>query len=105
MEDDTPTQAPAEAVSPDPVRAVSINFGDTTTMGASESAGVVAKTSWNSVTGNTRSTPLALKDETGASNGATATWTADSPTPPQPYTTTRSPGSTRATVILITRSG
>src|SRR6185312_16651880 len=59
-------------------RAVSINFmGSGAAMGSSESAGVVAKTNWNNAAGNVSSTALALNDETGASNGATVTWSAD----------------------------
>ena len=60
-------------------RAVSINFvGDAGgSMGAAESAGVVATVNWNNATGATRSTPLALTDETGAATGATLTWSAD----------------------------
>jgi hypothetical protein len=59
-------------------RAVSINFvGTGTSMGASESAGVVAKTNWNNATGNNSSNALDLVDETGAANGASATWTSD----------------------------
>ena len=47
---------------------VSIDFvGNGTSMGAAEIAGVVPKANWNNATGATRSTPLALKDETGAS--------------------------------------
>jgi hypothetical protein len=60
-------------------RAVSINFvGNGTLMGTSESAGVVAKTNWNNATGNTNSS-MALKDETGAGNGATLSYTGDNP--------------------------
>jgi hypothetical protein len=66
------------AVSTATARAVSINFvGSGTAMGTSESAGVVAKTNWNNAANNVSSAPLALKDETGASNGATVTWTSD----------------------------
>jgi len=58
-------------------RAVSINFvGSGPSLAASESAGVVAKTNWNNAPNNTGSS-LPLKDETGASNGATVTWTSD----------------------------
>jgi hypothetical protein len=58
--------------------AISIDFtGSATAMSATESAGVVAKTNWNSVTGASRTTPLALKDEAGAVTGATITWSAD----------------------------
>jgi Bacterial Ig domain len=57
---------------------VSINFvGTGTAMGATESAGVVAKPNWNNATGATRSTPLALLDETGAASGASVTWTSN----------------------------
>jgi len=57
---------------------VSIDFvGNGTSMGAAEIAGVVQKANWNNATGATRSTPLALKDETGASSTSTVTWTAD----------------------------
>src|SRR5262245_32386105 len=58
--------------------AISINFvGSGSSMGAAEIAGVVAKANWNNATGATRSTPMALKDETGATTPATVTWTAD----------------------------
>ena len=57
---------------------VSIDFvGNGSSMGAAEIAGVVPKANWNNATGATRSTPLALKDETGASSTSTVTWTAD----------------------------
>jgi hypothetical protein len=59
-------------------RAVSIKFvGSGTAMGVSESAGVVAKSNWNNAANYVSSAPLALKDETGASNGALATWSSD----------------------------
>ena len=59
--------------------AIGINFvgDDGASMGAAESAGVVAKANWNNATGATRSTPLALNDETGAATGATVTWSAN----------------------------
>ena len=58
--------------------ALSIDFvGNATAMGSTESAGVVAKSQWNSASGASRSTPLALVDETGAATSATVTWTAD----------------------------
>jgi hypothetical protein len=58
--------------------AVSISFvGNGTAMGATESAGVVAKANWNNATGATRSTPLALVDETGGATAATLTWTSN----------------------------
>ena len=46
-------------------------------MGATESAGVMAKANWNNATGASRSTPLALVNETGAASGATVTWTSN----------------------------
>jgi hypothetical protein len=59
-------------------RAISINFiGTGTSMGATESAGVVAAANWNNAPGAARSTPLALKDETGAATAAAVTWTSD----------------------------
>ena len=58
--------------------AIGIDFvGNAAAMGATESAGVVAKTNWNSVTGASRVTPLTLKDETGAATSATITFTSD----------------------------
>ena len=57
---------------------ISVDFvGTGTSMGATESAGVVAKTNWNNATGASRNTPLALKDDTGAATTATITWTSD----------------------------
>nr|MDQ3348574.1 hypothetical protein [Acidobacteriota bacterium] len=60
------------------VRAIGINFvgSSSTSMTASESAGVVAKPQWNNAAGASRSTPLSLLDETGAATGATVAWTA-----------------------------
>ena len=62
-----------------PARAVGVNFvgSSATAMGGTESAGVVAKAHWNNAGGSTRSTPLALVDETGAASGATVTWAAN----------------------------
>src|SRR5262245_61537177 len=58
--------------------AISIDFvGNATAMGATESAGVVARTNWNSVTGASRVSPLTLKDETGVATTATITWSSD----------------------------
>ena len=59
--------------------AIGINFvgDDGASMGAAESAGVVAKANWNNATGASRSTPLALIDETGAATGATVTWSSN----------------------------
>ena len=59
-------------------RAISIDFvGTGTAMAATETAGVVARTNWNSATGASRSTSLALVTETGAASGAGVTWTSD----------------------------
>ena len=59
-------------------RTVSIDFiGGGTPMAATETAGVVARANWNSAAGNVRTTPLPLVDETGASTGATVTWSSD----------------------------
>src|SRR6185503_9852657 len=61
-----------------PARAVSIKFvGSGAAMGASDIAGVVAKTNWNNAAGNVSSAALALNDEAGVRNGATVTWTSD----------------------------
>jgi PASTA domain-containing protein len=59
------------------VGAIGINFvgTSTTTMGASESAGVVPKPNWNNAAGAVRSTALALKDDKGTATTATVTWT------------------------------
>jgi hypothetical protein len=62
-----------------PPSAIGINFlgSTTTTMAASESAGVVPKTRWNNAPGARRSTPLALVDDTGTLRTATVIWTAN----------------------------
>jgi hypothetical protein len=44
-------------------------------MDATETAGVIPLANWNSFTGNVQATPQALKDSTGATTTATATWT------------------------------
>jgi hypothetical protein len=55
-------------------KAISISFvGRGSAMGASGSAGVVAKTNWNNASGVSGS-GLLLHDETGVSNGATVAW-------------------------------
>jgi hypothetical protein len=60
-------------------RAVGIHFvGTGTSMGASESAGVLPKSNWNNATGPSRTTALALVDETGGPSGAVVTWTSNS---------------------------
>jgi Bacterial Ig domain/Glycosyl hydrolase catalytic core len=60
-------------------RVISIDFvGSGTAMAATESAGVVPRTNWNSAPGASRATALALVDEAGAATSATATWTSNS---------------------------
>lgn len=55
-------------------KAIGINFvGRGTTMAASESAGVIAKTNWNNAAGVSGS-GLSLHDETGLAGGASLTW-------------------------------
>ena len=57
---------------------VGIHFvGGGTSMGAAESAGVVPMSHWNNATGASRTTALALVDETGAASGATVAWTSN----------------------------
>ena len=54
---------------------IGINFvGSGMSMSAGESAGVVAKANWNNAIGATRSTSLALADDTAAASGASVTW-------------------------------
>lgn len=54
---------------------ISIDFvGRGTSMAASETAGVVAKSNWNDAVGSAGS-GLALRDETGVISGATVSWT------------------------------
>jgi hypothetical protein len=65
---------------PAATRSVGINFvgSGTTVMGAGETAGVIVASHWNNASGASRTTPLALTDDTGAGTGATVTWTASS---------------------------
>jgi hypothetical protein len=59
--------------------AIGIDFvGRGTPMGSAETAGVVSRSRWNNASGASRSTRLALVDETGAVTGATLTWKSDS---------------------------
>ena len=56
---------------------ISIDFvGSDVAMGATEVAGVVAEPHWNSASGASSSSALALVDSTGAATTATATWRA-----------------------------
>ena len=61
-------------------RAIGINFvgSSPAAMGSTETAGVVTQPNWNNATGATRTSPLALVDESGAASGATVTWSAAS---------------------------
>jgi len=57
---------------------ISIQFvGSGTAMANTELAGVIPESHWNTANGGTPVTPLALVDQTGASTGATVTWTSD----------------------------
>ena len=61
---------------PPPV--ISVDFvGSGVGMAADEIAGVVVRSNWNSAVGPSRSTPLVLTDETGATTSATVTWGAN----------------------------
>src|SRR5262249_55416906 len=59
--------------------AFSIDFVglNTTPMGGSEVAGVVALSNWNNAAGPSSSTPQALVDQNGNSTTSTVTWTSD----------------------------
>jgi beta-glucanase (GH16 family) len=71
----TVTAPPAGA----PAGTISVNFvGSGTAMATTESAGVMAATSWNNATGAAQSTPLSLVNQVGAATGATLTWTSSS---------------------------
>lgn len=56
--------------------AIGINFvgSSPTAMAANEVAGVVSQSHWNNAAGATRSSPLALMDQSGTASGATVTW-------------------------------
>ena len=57
---------------------ISVDFvGSGTPMGASETAGIVARANWNVAAGNASSTPLNLVDQKGSATGATLSWTSD----------------------------
>jgi hypothetical protein len=57
---------------------ISVDFvgGSTLTMAASERAGVIARTNWNSAAGSASASPQQLVDETGAATSATVAWSA-----------------------------
>lgn len=60
------------------VGVISIDFvGTGSAMASSDSAGVVAKPLWNNATGASRTTALALVDETSSATTAGVTWTSD----------------------------
>ena len=58
---------------------INVDFvgSNTTAMGSSESAGVIAGTNWNSAAGAASTSPVALRSQTGAATGATISWSAD----------------------------
>jgi len=60
------------------VGAIGVNFvgSSPTIMAAAESAGVVPQANWNNASGASRSTALALADDTGAATTARITWAA-----------------------------
>lgn len=64
---------------PPPRPAIAIDFvgNNPAAMAPAETAGVVPKSHWNQASGSTRSTPLALVDDTGAATSAAVTWTAN----------------------------
>src|SRR5262249_22278012 len=56
-------------------RTISIDFvGNGVAMAATESAGVVPATNWNSAIGALRATALPLVDQTGVATAASVTW-------------------------------
>jgi hypothetical protein len=58
--------------------AISIDFtGSGPAMGASETAGVIAKSNWNEANNASSTSPLGLVDETGSATTATVTWRSD----------------------------
>ena len=74
---------------------ISVDFvgSNAVAMDPSETAGVVAKSRWNSAFGAARSTPLPLVDEAGAPTSATITWSSPAGTWMLPITD--SPGNMR----------
>jgi hypothetical protein len=55
--------------------AIGIKFvGQGSAMGSTEVAGVVAQSNWNNATGTASGAPLVLVNQSGASSGATVTW-------------------------------
>jgi len=59
-------------------KAISIKFvGNGPAMGASETAGVIAKSNWNEASNASSTSPLGLVDETGSATTATVTWQSD----------------------------
>jgi len=74
----TVTQSTTATLSVAGAAAIGIKFvGQGSAMGSTEVAGVVAQSNWNDATGANSSAPLALKNQTGASSGASVTWTTD----------------------------
>ena len=67
---------PDSGPGPTPAGTISIDFvgSNATSMGSSETSGVMAARNWNAAPGATRSAPQALVDSTGAATSATVTW-------------------------------
>jgi hypothetical protein len=60
---------------------ISVDFvGNNTPMAASETAGVIAKSHWNSAAGSSNADPMPLADDAGRITGASLTWSAPSGT-------------------------
>ncbi len=69
---------PASPPQPAPLPiGIDFNGGSTTPMAASETAGVVAQSHWNTATGAIRTAPLPLLDASGAATPASVKWTAN----------------------------
>ena len=69
------TQTSGVALSVTGVAATGIKFvGQGSAMASTEVAGVVAQSNWNNAAGTSSTAPLVLSNQTGASSGATVTW-------------------------------
>jgi hypothetical protein len=72
------TQSSGVTLSVTGAAAIGIKFvGQGSAMGSTETAGIVAQSNWNNATEANSAAPLALVNQTGASSGATVTWSAD----------------------------
>ncbi|HWW81592.1 MAG TPA: hypothetical protein VNY82_18475, partial [Steroidobacteraceae bacterium] len=69
------TQTAGVSLSVTTAAATGIKFvGQGSAMASAEAAGVVAQSNWNNAAGASSTSPLVLLDQTGASSGATVTW-------------------------------